>query len=148
MSFCKNCGANVGENKFCANCGAPVEDTLVNTTTTKTTSNGYSDYYTQICEYERKAKSIFIFGILSIICCMGIGLIFEIINIILSGQMKSFQPLMDPNLKLTNSVEIDKLKRARSKHKIGALLSSIALGITGVLLFVLIIGIAISVQTA
>ena len=76
MSYCKNCGADVGENKFCANCGTAVTETVTGVSTTPT--NTYSDYYAQICEYARNATSILVFGILSLVCCMGIGLIFEI----------------------------------------------------------------------
>ena len=142
MSYCKNCGTNVEDSKFCPNCGTAVADTPTNVTT----SNGYSTYYPQICEYERQAIGIFVFGILSIIFCMGIGLIFEIIVLIKSGKMKQFQPLMADNLPITDPVEIDKLQNARKKHKTGAILSSIALVITGILLCVIILGVAILSQ--
>lgn len=134
MSFCKNCGADVGENKFCAKCGTAVADTTPNVTT----SNGFSDYYYQICEYERSAGSFFVFGILSIIFCMGIGVIFEIICVVKSIKIKQFQALMVNDLPITNPVEIEKLQNARKKHKVGTILAAIALIITGVLLFLLL----------
>ena len=140
--FCKNCGADVGNNKFCANCGTAV----VETAPSANAFNGYSSYYPQICEYERKAISIFTFGILSIIFCMGIGLIFEIINIVLSSKIKQFQPLLANDLPITNPVEIAKLQNAKGKHKVGAILTSIALIITGTLLFVLIFSSLILIQ--
>ena len=146
MSYCRNCGTNVGDSKFCANCGTAIADTTPNVNVT--TSNGYSTYYPQICEYERQATGIFVFGLLSIIFCMGIGLIFEIINIVKSCKMKQFQPLMANDLPITNPVEIEKLQNARRKHKTGAILSSIALIITGVLLFVLFLSVCILIQTS
>jgi hypothetical protein len=146
MSYCRNCGTNVGDSKFCANCGTAVADTTPNVNVT--TSNGYSTYYPQICEYERQATGIFVFGLLSIIFCMGIGLIFEIINIVKSCKIKQFQPLMANDLPITNPIEIEKLQNAKKKHKTGEKLSSIALIITGVLLLVLIMNVTILIQTA
>ena len=142
--FCKNCGSDVGENKFCANCGTAVADTNFSIAT----PSGYSSYYPQICEYERKATSILVFCILSLVFCMGIGFIFEIVSIIISSKMKQFLPLSEKDLPITNPIEIDKLNNAKRKHKTGAILSSIALVITGILLFVLFMGIAIRVQTS
>ena len=83
-------------------------------------------------------------GILSLICCMGIGLIFEIIAIVISTKIK--KPFEHGDA-LTNPVEIAMLNTAKSRHKVGATLASIALVITGILLFILIIGGAIASQT-
>ena len=142
MSFCKNCGADVGESKFCANCGTAVAET----TSTQTTSNGYSDYYPQICEYERRASGIFVFGILSLIFCMGIGLIFEIICIVKSNKIKQLYAILSKDLPITNPIEIEKLQNAKRKHKTGSVLASIALIITGILLFVLLMSSAVLSQ--
>ena len=142
--FCKNCGSDVGENKFCANCGTAVADTNPSIAT----PSGYSSYYPQICEYERKATSIFVFGILSLVFCMGIGLIFEIVSIIISSKMKQFRPLLEKDLPITNPIEIDKLNNAKKKHKTGAILTRVAYGITITLLTVLFMLIAILVQTS
>ncbi len=146
MSYCKNCGANVGDNKFCANCGTAVDNPVTNATNAATNANTYSDYYSQICEYARNATSILVFGILSIVCSMGIGLIFEIICIAKSNKANKLLNILNGNLNLTNPVEIDMLASAKKKHKTGATLASIALIITGVLLFILVMGLAVGAQ--
>ena len=140
--FCKNCGSDVGENKFCANCGTAVADTNPSIAT----PSGYSSYYPQICEYERKAKSLFVFGILSLVFSMGIGLIFEIVGLIISSKVKQFH--FEKDLPITNPIEIDKLNNAKKKHKTGAILTRVAYGITITLLTVLFMLIAILVQTS
>jgi hypothetical protein len=143
MSFCKNCGADVGENKFCSVCGTAVNETTQNATI----SNSFSNYYPQICEYERDAVGIFVFGILSLVCCMGIGIIFEIIAIVKSDKAnKKFKNLMINDLLVTNPIEIDKLQNAKSKHKTGGILTSIAIIITSILLVVLFMTVLIALQ--
>ena len=144
MSYCKNCGADVGENKFCANCGTAVTETVTGVSTTPT--NTYSDYYGQICEYARNATSILVFGILSLVCSMGIGLIFEIICIAKSNKANKQLAILNGDLNLTNPVEIDTLQSAKRKHKTGSILASIALIITGILLFILVMTLAIGAQ--
>ena len=148
MSYCKNCGTNIGESKFCSNCGQPSAETTITTATPTTsptaTSNVFSAYYPELCAYSSNATKMFVFGILSLIFCMGIGIIFEIINIVISVKIK--KPFEHGD-KLTNPVEIAMYNTARSRHKAGAIMSSIALVITGILLFILFMTSMIYIQT-
>ena len=150
MSYCKNCGTNIGDNKFCQNCGQPsVESTTATATPPQTptdapTNNGFSAYYPELCTYSSNATKMFVFGILSLIFCMGIGIIFEIIAITISIKIK--KPFEHGD-KLTNPVEIAMYNTARSRHKAGATMASIALIITGILLFVLFMTSMIYIQT-
>lgn len=140
MSYCKNCGTNIGESKFCSNCGQAAAETVQPTIT----KNGFSEYYPKLCEYSSNATKIFVFGILSLIFCMGIGIIFEIISIVIS--VKINKPFEHGD-KLTNPVEIAMYNTARSRHKAGAIMSSIALVITGILLLILFFSFMIYIQT-
>ena len=139
MSFCRNCGYDVGDAKFCPSCGTSTSGTetaadTAATTTTATVGGGFSEYYPELSLYHSRATKILVFGILSIIFCMGIGLIFEIITIILSAKIKNVFPHGD---KLTNPIEIAMYNTASSRHRVGSILSAIALLITAVLLYIL-----------
>lgn len=146
MSFCRNCGADVGDAKFCHACGQATTATEASQpqyAQPPKTANGHSEYYPSLCEYSSNATKLFVFGLLSIICCMGIGLIFEIIAIVISSKIKKVYEHGD---KLTNPEEIAMYNSAVSRHKTGSVLACIALSITGVLLFVLIMLLAIGSQ--
>ena len=148
MSYCKNCGTNIGDSKFCQNCGHPSAESSTATATPTpsptASTNGFSKYYPELCTYSSNATKIFVLGILSLIFCMGIGIIFEIISIVISAKVK--KPFEHGD-KLTNPIEISMYNTAKSRHKIGAILSSVALVITGILLFVLFIVYMIYIQT-
>lgn len=124
-----NGNANVPTNNFCAtNTGG---------------YNGYSQHYSELKLYSSRATALLVFGILSIVCCMGIGLVFEIIAIVISSKMPK---AIEYGEQLTNPEEIAMLNSAKARHKTGATLASIALLITGILLFVLIMVLAIGAQ--
>ena len=129
--FCKNCGTDIGESKFCPNCGISSSET-VNVT------NGHSAYYHQICDYARDVNSIFVFGLLSLLFCMGIGLIFEIICCVKALQMKKYQTILAKDFSLPDyPEEWEKLKSAQAKRKSGAIMFSIGFSVTVLLLFIL-----------
>ena len=139
MSYCKYCGTNVENSNFCPTCGhataEPTQPTMRN--------DGFSEHYPTICEYSSNATKMLIFGILSLVFCMGIGLIFEIICIVIGNKLKKIADYSD---KLTNPTEIEMYNAAKSRHKTGVTLSAIAIIITGILLFVLILGVLILLQ--
>lgn len=140
MSFCKNCGTNIGEANFCPACGQATTETAQ----PQNSNTGFSEYYPELCEYSSRATKIFVFGILSLIFCMGIGIVFEIICLALSFKIKKPFEHRD---KLITPAEIAMCDKAISRHKSGAIMSSIAVIITGILLFVLFMSLMILIQT-
>ena len=148
MSFCRKCGTDIKDANFCPACGEPANPPAAPAAAPAPAATGYtggySEYYPELKLYSSRALQIFVFGILSLICCMGIGLIFEIICIVISSKMKTAFPHGD---KLTNPVEIAMYNTAKQRHKIGAILASIALIVTGVLLFVIFMLGMIAIQT-
>lgn len=147
MSFCPNCGNNVGESNFCPSCGTAIkpESEAVKQAPAAPllNNNGFSPYYPELQQYASRATQMLVFGILSIVFCLGIGLIFEIIALIISAKIG--KPFAHAD-ELTNPVEIAMYNKARSRHKIGATLASIALIITGILLFATFMLIIIGMQ--
>lgn len=129
--FCKNCGTDIGESKFCPNCGASSSEVIK-------VASGHSAYYHQICDYARDVNSFFVFGLLSLIFCMGIGLIFEIICIVKGWQMKKYQALLNKDFALPDYPdEWEMLKSAQAKAKTGAIMFSIGYSVTALLLLIL-----------
>ena len=145
MSFCPNCGNNAGESNFCPSCGTAIKTEAAKQAPAapQLNNNGFSPYYPELQQYAGRATQLLIFGILSIVFCLGIGLIFEIIAIIISAKIG--KPFAHAD-ELTNPVEIAMYNKARSQHKIGAILSSVALIITGVLLFATLMLLLIGMQ--
>ena len=115
MSFCKNCGTNIGNNKFCANCGTPSNIASY----APSPSNRHSAYYHDICDYSRAAKSVFVFGLLSLIFCMGIGLIFQIICFIKIPRLSKYDTLLIKGIKSALPEEIETLKAAKKSASSG-----------------------------
>lgn len=129
--YCKNCGTDIGESKFCPNCGA-------SSSANNNVASTHSTYYHEICDYSRDVNSIFVLGLLSLIFCMGIGLIFEIICFVKGNQMKKYQALLDKDFALPDYPdEWEMLKSAQAKAKSGAIMYAIAVAITFLLLFLL-----------
>ena len=129
--FCRNCGTDIGENKFCSHCGTA-------STPQSNIVSGHSTYYHQICDYAREVDSFFVFGLLSLIFCMGIGLIFEIICYVKSIQMKKHKVILEKGFTLPNyPEEWEKLKSAQAKHKSGYIMFAIGYAITATSMFIL-----------
>ena len=128
--FCKNCGTEIGESKFCPNCGAA-------SSANNNVASTHSTYYHEICDYSRDVNGLFVLGLLSLIFCMGIGLIFEIIFLVKSIQTKKYQALFDKDFALPDYPdEWEMLKSAQAKAKSGAIMYAIAAAITFLLLFI------------
>ena len=134
MSYCKNCGHDIGDANFCPSCGKAA----IEIPQPQTTSNVFSNYYPELSEYLSLSTKLYVFGILSLIFCMSIGLIFEIICIVVSAKIKK---MFEHGDKLTNPIEIAMYNKAKSRHKTGAILFCIAFLITSILLFILFMSI-------
>lgn len=130
--FCKICGTDIGESKFCPNCGA-------SSSATSSVVSSHSAYYHQICDYARDVNSFFVFGLLSMLFCMGIGLIFEIICLIKGTAMqKTYQSILAKDFALPDHPdEWEKFRNAQAKHKSGSIMFAIGFGVTVLLLFIL-----------
>lgn len=78
MKFCSKCGKELhDEAVICVGCGCAVQDSSLKKT-----------YHTDSVEYEKlmtfvsEANTIYVLGIVSLILCLGIGIIFQIINLV------------------------------------------------------------------
>ena len=130
MAFCKNCGTNIGDAKFCPSCGQCASEA----STTPASNTQSSPYRSELQLYSEQSTKMLVFGILSLVFCMGIGLIFEIIALVIATKIKNGFAHAES---LTNPDEISTYNAAKSRHKTGATLAATALCITSVLLFVL-----------
>ena len=103
--------------------------------------------HAKLLEIEKDAKSIFLFGILSLALSMGIGLIFQIMNFIKINSKyfsKTAKGFVFPELDLT-AAEAATYESLKQKIKTGRLLTLIGLIITGVLLWVLFMVLVIGI---
>ena len=138
MSFCKNCGTNIGNANFCPSCGQAANDTTAQSfsATQEAQPPQRSQYYYELQEYSGKSTAVLVWGILSIVCCMGIGLIFEIITLVSVGKLERM-----PNYSnlLTSPEDIATFRAAKARQTVGTILAAIALIITAILMLILFI---------
>ena len=128
MKYCAKCGKELyDEAVVCPNCGCPTADYGART------NPGHSAEYPKLKEYVDKVNSAYVLGIISIILCMGIGLIFEIINLIKLSGLNNF------SINLTIPSEIAEYQAAQRKLKTARTLTAVAMTITFVLIFILIV---------
>ncbi len=150
MSYCTNCGFFVGESRFCANCGTAVQSKVndaaesnqpqVNAynnqppVSVTQTVEARSPYYDQIISYHRAVRSYFTCGLLSLILCVGIGSIFQLISFIKTFTLIRYGRLFDYKDVIKNYPrEWEILTNARRKHNKGRTMFIIGTALTSVL---------------
>lgn len=134
MKYCSTCGKEIQDAAvICPHCGCPT----ANYQATQQTNNvhTHSDYYPKLKEYAGRVNSIFVFSILSLALCMGIGIIFAIINLIKINTLKPF----DYGKNLTNPTEIAEYNAIEKKLKTSRIMTAIGLGIAFILIFIIVV---------
>ena len=152
MINCPECGNPISDMaQSCPHCGYPI---AVNVNQWGAPAGAYpyapsanamnsprSSLYPQIRAFADEVKTIYVLGILSIVCCLGIGLIFEIINLV------KIKNLTVPDTKqISAPYEMTEYTAAARQLQTAKKLTSIAFIITGIALFVLFILTMIAIQ--
>ena len=128
MKFCETCGKEIHDDTIvCPACGCPTAKYYQGQTKIP---QQHSAYYPELCERTRQINTYFVFSLISLITCMGIGLIFAIVAYILGQNIQPF-PYAD---KLTNPEEIDQYNNSEKKIKTSGLMYILGGSINVVLL--------------
>ncbi len=140
MKYCQKCGQQIhDEAVICVHCGCSTEKIIK--------TNSESLYYYQLEKLKSDANSIFTLGIFSLVLCMGIGLIFQLINMSKLKQYKNENGKWTfPELDLTSQKDIYEYDAAKKKFETGATMTVIGWCITILLLSVLFIILMVSMQ--
>ena len=140
MKYCQKCGQQIHDDAvICIHCGCSSEGV-----TKKDTQS--PDYY-RLEAFKSDANSVFGLGIISLVLCMGIGLIFQIINLTKIRNYNYQQgKLAFPELNLTSQKDIYEYESAKKKFQSGATMTGIGFAITIILLFVLLMVVCVSSQ--
>jgi len=142
MKFCAKCGKEIhDEAVICVHCGCAVASS------SKTSGSGKSTDG-KFLSFVNDSKSIFVLGIVSLLLSLGIGIIFQIINLVKLKKYtdKASGKITPPEFDLTDSGDLIMYEDAKKKLKLGQILTSIGLIITGLSLFVLVMVIAVGAQ--
>ena len=132
MKYCQKCGQQIHDDAVvCIHCGCSTEGI--------TKKNTESPHYYKLEAFKSDARSVFTLGIFSLALCMGIGLIFQIINLIKIRKYNQNGKRAFPELKLTNQKDIYEYEAAKKKFETGATMTAIGWGITILLLLILFI---------
>ena len=115
MKYCSRCGKQLmDEAVICPGCGCPTADYAQ----TPTSASTYSSDYPIVKEYAEKAKTVKTLGIISLILCCGIGIIFSIIIWVMTGGIR-LDKINAPNVKLTDPREIAEFEEAKRNMALG-----------------------------
>ena len=149
MKFCENCGKQMNDDaKFCSGCGSPTSNYYKQQSQAQAqpqmqqqaysapqySTPQHSPYYAQLREWKGKVTTYFIFSLISIITCMGIGIVFSIIACVIGKKIPPF-PYAD---KLTSPEEINIYNAAQAKIKSSGLLALLG-GAINVVMWALVI---------
>ena len=152
MINCPECNNLISDKAAtCPTCGCPIS---ANNTQQSNSVGGFripsqinplntqhTSMYPQIRAFSDDVKTLYVLGILSIVLCLGIGLIFEI------AYMIKFKKVKRPDRsQIHDPYEIGEFDAAVKKLETSRKLWSIAWIITGIALFALFMGIMISIQ--
>ena len=152
MINCPECGKPISDKaQSCPHCGYPI---AANANQWGAPVGAYpyappinamnsprSSLYPQIRAFADEVKTIYVLGILSIVCCLGIGLIFEIINLV------KIKKLTVPDTKqISVPYEMAEYTAAARQLQTAKKLTGIAFIITGIALFALFILTMIAIQ--
>lgn len=140
MKFCSKCGKEIhDEAVICVHCGCSVGGSQ-NKKPTKT-DNADNAEYNRLMAFVNEAKTIHVLGIISIVLCLGIGIIFQIINMV---KIKKFvvqgqKELNFPEFNLTDRNDIMLYESAKNKIKLANTLTIIGYVISVILITFIIV---------
>lgn len=132
--FCSKCGKEIhDEAVVCVHCGCSVGGKSVKP------SHQHSADYSKLKAFQDDVKTIHTLGLVSLILCLGIGIIFQIINIIKINKYinKKTKKLEFPKFDLKGSYETAEYESAIRKFKQGRIMTLIGYAISASLLFFL-----------
>lgn len=134
MKYCSTCGKEIHDAAvICPHCGCPTANYTETQKTNKV--HTHSSYYPELKEYAGKVSSIYVLSILSLVLCMGIGIIFSIINLIRINTLKPFTN----GKNLTNPTEIAEYNAVEKKLKTSRIMTAIGLGVSLFLIFMIVV---------
>lgn len=142
MKFCSKCGKEIhDEAVVCIHCGCATEN--------QTFKQTVSEDYNRLMAFVNEVKTIHLLGIVSLVLCLGIGLIFQIINVIKINKYtdRKAKAYKFPEFNLTNPSDIALYESTKKKFKTASTMTSIGFGIsTSLILFAVWFGIMSSIM--
>lgn len=135
LVLCPECKKEVSSSAAsCPHCGY-----AINATPHTDLSRGTnSQYYPQLREYVEKVNSFFVISIFALVLCMGIGIVFSVINLVKSANFRKMD--MSWADKLVNPAEIAEYNKAKRKQKNAAIMTAIGWGVSVFLITIIIMG--------
>ncbi|MBQ8324456.1 MAG: hypothetical protein IJY89_01360 [Clostridia bacterium] len=131
MKYCSKCGKELfDEAVICVGCGCPVKSAA--------TKNETDPEHSKLMAFVAEAKSIYILGIISLVLCLGIGIIFQIINLAKLKKYsygKATKKLCYPEFNLTSPYDVATYEDAKRKITIASTMTRIGFGISIALIF-------------
>lgn len=123
MAFCPACGMQVGQaNPY----QAPYAPKAYN-----------PQDVAKVEDYCSSASTVLVMGILSLVLCLGIGLIFMIIGLAKSGKFNKIDAMWEATLPYELK---DKLNSAKRKARVGSILTGVGMIILGVCIIAIFLG--------
>lgn len=133
MKFCSKCGKELmDEAVVCTGCGC-----ATGTTAPRQTTVQHSEFYKAVQQFTAQVQPVYILSIISIVLCLGIGIIFAIIALVKSSKIKA------PELTLTNPSEQSEFENAKKKLALAGKLAGITFVIFVVLMCITLVSICI-----
>lgn len=142
MKYCSKCGKEIhDEAVICVHCGCAVESAKERKTESVAVNKG-------LAEFVSEAKTIHILGIVSIVLCLGIGIVFQIINIlkIKKYSQKGNKNLVFPEFDLKSTNEVVMYEDAVKKIKTAQMLTVIGYVISVIMIAIAVMSCAMAAQ--
>ncbi len=131
MKYCSKCGKEIhDEAVICVHCGCAVESAAA-------PKREDSNEYNRLMSFVNEVKTVHVLGIISLVLCLGIGIIFQLINLpkINKYWKKAEKAYVFPEFNLTNPHDIELYENAKKKFKQGQIMTSIGFGVSIALIF-------------
>ena len=133
MKYCSKCGKEImDEAVVCPNCGCATGDFY-----NRSRSSTYSSDYPIVKEFSAKAKKVKTLGIIALILCCGIGIIFSIAIWIMTGGI-NINKTPIPKVNLSDPREIAEFEEAKRNILLGKKLAMVPYCIIAICLGILI----------
>ena len=129
MKFCSKCGKELmDETVICPGCGCATGSSP------RPMTAQYSEFYQAVKQFSDQVKPIYVLSIVSIVLCLGIGIIFAILSMVQSSK------IVVPELPLTNPSEQAEFESAKKKLALAKKLASITFVVFVVLITIIVVG--------
>ena len=129
MKFCSKCGKELmDEAVICPGCGCAVGSGP------RPMAEQHSEFYLTVKRFSDQVKPVYTISIVSIVLCLGIGIIFAILSMVRSSK------IVVPELSLTNPSEQAEFESAKKKLALAKKLASITFVVFVVLMTIIVVG--------